>query len=488
MNTKLLSWFPKALFIPVMVLLITLLNSQTARAAGVCYVKASASGANNGTSWANAYTNLQSALGASTCTEVWVAAGTYKPTGGTDRTLSFTLKNGVALYGGFAGTETQRSQRNPAANVTTLSGDIGTPSDPADNSYHVVSGGGTDGTAVLDGFTITGGNANDSYDTQTIFGGGMYNDASSPTLTNVIFSGSTAIYGGGMYNTNSSNPTLTNVTFNNNPGGGMRNDINSSPTLTNVTFNNNPGGGMRNDNNSNPTLTNVAFKGNTSVGDEGGGMRNDNNSSPTLTNVTFSGNSSSAVFTLQGSLGGEGGGMYNRNNSNPTLTNVTFSGNSAYLIGGGMRNWGSNPTLTNVTFSGNSANYGGGMYNQNSSPQIKDNIFWGNSASVAGAEIYNSTSSPSLADSVVAGGCPSGTICTNIITANPLLGPLANNGGFTQTMALNVGSSAIDTGNDATCASTDQRGVTRPQGAHCDMGAYEWVDYAYQIYLPLVIR
>ncbi len=54
-------------------------------------------------------------------------------------------------------------------------------------------------------------------------------------------------------------------------------------------------------------------------------------------------------------------------------------------------------------------------------------------------------------------------------------------------MALSAGSSAINTGNDATCASADQRGVTRPQGANCDMGAYEWV-YSYQIYLPLVTR
>jgi hypothetical protein len=127
-------------------------------------------------------------------------------------------------------------------------------------------------------------------------------------------------------------------------------------------------------------------------------------------------------------------------------------------------------------------NYGGGI------PQIRDSIFWGDSASVAGAEIYNDTSIPNLADSVLAGGCPSGTTCTYILTTDPLLGPLVNNGGFTQTMALSAGSSAIDTGNDATCASTDQRGVARPQGAHCDMGAYEWVDYAYWIYLPLVIR
>jgi len=79
-------------------------------------------------------------------------SGTYKPTSGTNRTISFQLKNNVALYGGFAGTETLRSQRNSAVNLTVLSGDIGALTVATDNSYHVVTGGGTNNTAVLDGF------------------------------------------------------------------------------------------------------------------------------------------------------------------------------------------------------------------------------------------------------------------------------------------------------------------------------------------------
>ncbi len=79
------------------------------RAAAIRYVKWNAGGANNGTSWTNAYTSLQSALAAaSSGAEIWVAAGTYGPTAGTDRTVSFTLKIGVEIYGGFAGTETLR--------------------------------------------------------------------------------------------------------------------------------------------------------------------------------------------------------------------------------------------------------------------------------------------------------------------------------------------------------------------------------------------
>ena len=124
-------------------------------AASIIYVKASASGLNNGTSWANAYKNLQSALGAAVSgKQIWVAAGTYVPTTTTNRALTFTLKNGVAVYGGFAGTETSLSQRNFTLHVTILSGDIGTLGVAADNTYEVVSGGGTNATAILDGFSI----------------------------------------------------------------------------------------------------------------------------------------------------------------------------------------------------------------------------------------------------------------------------------------------------------------------------------------------
>jgi hypothetical protein len=79
-----------------------------------------------------------------------------------------------------------------------------------------------------------------------------------------------------------------------------------------------------------------------------------------------------------------------------------------------------------------------------------------------------------VSDSVVQGGCPFGSKCTNIITTDPMLGALGNYGGFTQTIPLLANSSAINTGNDATCAATDQRGIARPQGAHCDIGSYEY--------------
>ena len=414
---------------------------------GIYYAKSLASGIGNCSSWANACT-LQTALSTATNgNEIWVAAGTHRPTTGLDRSATFQLKSGVAIYGGFAGMETALDRRNPATNVTRLSGDLKGNDNSnvnmyepsrADNSYHVVTGA---TGATLDGFTITAGNAAGS--PNDMGGGGMYNAlGSNPMLVNIIFSRNSAQYGGGMSNTTSS-PTLANVTF----------DDNSASYY---------GGGMLNSANSNPMLTNVVFSRNSAS--SGGGMSN-YSSNPTLTNVTFSNNSA-----------GDGGGMFNYS-SNPKLTNVTFSGNSADEGGGGMFNGSGSPTLTNVTFSGNSADEGGGgMLNGSSSPQIRNTIFWDNTSKFFGEQIYNphASSMPNVSDSVVQGGCPAGTICTSIITTNPMLGTLSDHGGFSQTIPLLENSSAIDTGNDAVCPDTDQRGVTRPGNGSCDIGAYEY--------------
>jgi hypothetical protein len=299
--------------------------------------------------------NHASCTGAS-CPTAGVASGTYSPTlefDGADDYVSlpedtigtptFQLVDGVALYGGFAGAETSRDQRDWQNNVTVLSGDLDrddqtdahgvithTAHISGTNSYHVVTSHGVTDTTVLDGFTLTGGNANGDYPDDS--GGGMLNTSgSSPTVRNVAFSGNSAQYGGGMAN-EESNPTLVTVTFSGNTadvnGGGMANWT-SSPTLTNVTFSGNggfwSGGGMANWE-SNPTLTNVSFSGNITVHD-GGGMGNCGGSSPTLTNVSFSGNAAL----------GSGGGMVNGgiecgSESNPTLTNCILWGNTPEQI------------------------------------------------------------------------------------------------------------------------------------------------------------
>jgi hypothetical protein len=171
---------------------------------GTYYTKPTASGVEDCQSWENACA-LRNALTTSVSGDnLWVMAGTHKPTAGFSRAATFQLKSGVAVYGGFAGTETSLNQRDPVANISTLSGNINVLSDS--DSYHVVTGA---SGAILDGFTIKAGNANGTAPNDR--GGGMYNYESSPTLTNLIFNDNSAAYqGGGLYNLDG-NPTLTNL-------------------------------------------------------------------------------------------------------------------------------------------------------------------------------------------------------------------------------------------------------------------------------------
>lgn len=270
----------------------------------IIHVDIGATGANNGASWENALAELQSALDiALPGDEIRVAAGTYLPdfdvTKGAhsrDRRSSFRLKNDVALYGGFAGTESERDQRDWRNNVTTLSGDIGVSENQRDNSFTVVTGSYTNNTAVLDGFTIAAGNADTGDDDPGIAGGGMLNTRGSPKLKNLVFVDNSALYGGGMCNYDHSDPMLNNIVFRNNSA--------------------DYGGGMYN-NESNPILNNVVFSGN-SAAKGGGGIFNYVYSNPVLAGVTISGNAAEY-----------GGGMYNNTECFPSVTNSILWGNTA---------------------------------------------------------------------------------------------------------------------------------------------------------------
>lgn len=192
--------------------------------AQVLHVKVDASGANNGLSWADAYTDLQSAIAtASSGTQIWVAIGTYKPTAGTDRDAYFELKNGVEIYGGFLGTETQLAERDYIHNESILSGDIGTVGDSLDNSYTIVYSIGTDENTILEGFTIKGGNANyEGEDVETTHpsksGGGVYLFGEDSDLRcqvkHCLFEGNSAIYrGGGLFVSTGDNQGITRPTI-----------------------------------------------------------------------------------------------------------------------------------------------------------------------------------------------------------------------------------------------------------------------------------
>jgi len=386
------------------------------------YVDTDANGLNDGSSWLNAYNFLQGALADANSSpkpvEIRVARGTYKPdedalhpNGTGDRTATFQLINGVTLKGGYAGLgQPDPNNRNIDLYKTILSGDLDgndvDVNDPCDllteptraeNSYNVVTSHHADPTSVLDGFTVTGGNADGLWEAHQTEGGGIYNYASSPTLNNLTLIWNSAFNGGGMHCDHSS-PILTNCAFICNSveymGGGMCNEFNSDPILTNCVLNQNwsgqGGGGMYNWDCS-PTLTNCTFNGNWN--DYGGGGMDNFNSSPTLTNCTFSSNS---TFW-------SGGGMSNFDGT-PTLTNCTFTSNKAVGCGGGMSNYGSNPTLTNCTFTGNSADYGGGMDNCFCSPIVANCTFTGNVATQIGGGMCNSAyGSPTLTNCIMWG-------------------------------------------------------------------------------------
>ena len=305
---------------------------------GRIYVDANATGADNGSSWTDAFNYLQDALAtAISGEEIWVAEGTYKPDQGGGKTpgdanATFQLINGVELYGGFAGGETSLEQRDWENNVTILSGDIGVADSNSDNSYHVVTGSATNSTAVIDGFTITQGNARGSGITRS--GGGMYNYQGSPKVINCTFVENIAqFYGGGMYNDYNSNANVLKCTFSENiaveSGGGLAND-GSSPMVINCFFKDNyvtnsGGGGMFNNEASSPVLINCAFVNNSAAG-SGGGIRNrgeeNEDCCPTLVNCSFGGNWA----------GSTGGGMYTGNEDDecdPVVTNCVFWGNTS---------------------------------------------------------------------------------------------------------------------------------------------------------------
>ena len=405
-------------------------TTSTTAIGKIIYVDAHAPGANNGVSWLDAFNYLQDALAiAQSGDEIRVAQGLYTPDRGggnrlCDREATFQLINDVTINGGYAGfDEPDPNTRDITAYETILSGDLG-----INNSYHVVTGSGTDSTAVLDGFTITGGNAIGGYTYDN--GGGMYNKKGSPTLSRCTFRANSAMEGGGMHNEYNSSPILTNCTFINNQaewyGGGMSNYYGSSPTLTNCAFIENyivvwGSGGIHNDYNSSPTLTNCTFSGNyvnawgagignyksnpvlidcrfsaNTAGHGGGGINNGSQSSPILINCTFNGN-----------LGGQGGGM--RNQGSATLIGCIFVRNSAKFYGGGMSNTNqSDPILTNCTFSGNSAPNGNALSCNSleqkypSNLQLTNCILWD-----GGNEIWNNDNSViTITYSDVEGGWP----------------------------------------------------------------------------------
>lgn len=297
------------------------------------------------------------------------------------------------------------------------------------------------GNLTLNALTIRNGRCTNSCAAGTNVGGGIYNSLGTLTVNNSVISGnSSSSLGGGIYSTGTLNVTNSIISGNSATTGGG--GIFNSGTLT-VMFS--------------------TFSGNTTP-NIGGGISN--SGTLTVSHSTFNGNSANI----------SGGGIHHSGTSSSIVRNSTFSGNTTGIFGGGIYSTDQSIlTVTNSTFANNAANgtgaAGGGVYK----------LAGAGTLTLRNTIVANSISGGSCSAGITNGGnnldsgasCGWGSNSGSRSNTNPLLGTLANNGGSTMTLALLPGSPAINTGNPATCTLTDQRGVARPQGGACDIGAYE---------------
>jgi len=370
--------------------------------AQVVYVDDDALPGGDGSSWATAYNDLQDALAATSTGEIWVAAGFYTPGPPGDEASSFHMKNNVAIYGGFAGTETARDQRDWNANVTTLSGDVGRDdiygsgewNIQTGNSEHVVVADGLNSTAILDGFTVEAGHSAHNN------GAGIYIPSGTPIVRHCIFDHNLAGFTGG--------------------GGAFVAD--GHATFEGCTFRGNwchlmEGGAIYIWTGGFVTATDCNFVNNTSTGsgrEAAGGAISSWGDGMTIERCTFTGNVARG-FWPDNDNGGYGGAVHclfgtltvidslfdqNWSNAggaiwtwtNTEIINSIFRRNQAPEYPRSIGDWGGEGgaigahsfqsrtiTITNSTIVNNTAKKGGGItVGNNMSGVVSNTILWGN--------------------------------------------------------------------------------------------------------------
>lgn len=451
-----------------------------------------ASGEEDGLTWGTAHTTLRAGLDAARnvgAGEVWVAEGVYgeaRPGGGT-----LLLRSGIALYGGFAGTETLRTQRNLAVNETIIDGstsDLGGPTE------RVLEGA---NNARIDGFTITGGRGSS--------GAGMLNFNVSPTVANCIFTNNEATdFGGAIFNLGGAAPLIRNCVFETNTAGasgGAITSLESAPTLVDCTFRDNTSnfGGAVFNNLANGEIIGCLFDANNAT--QSAGALTVLDSSPAIIECVFTGNTATdtagAIFINVGSAriedcrfydnasGGSGGAVYTlgpstgkgiAGDTSPFIVNSIFQGNRAVGLGGAIFNNSSTPNIVNCTLYDNLAtDEGGGISSFESSPVITNTILWANS----GTAIHLIAGTATVTYSIVQGGF-AGTGNTD---SDPLLIDPAG-----RDFRPGVSSPAVDAGRRTSTSGFGNvvddiegkpRGIngrtgTRGDGSDYDIGAHEF--------------
>lgn len=414
------------------------------------YVNLAAGGANNGTSWTDAYTSLQTGIdNAFPGDELWVAKGTYKPSSAYERTNTsrfwhFRLPSSVAVYGGFVSGQTDTAQRTNygigETNETILTGDLNgddnytvTPwTGVGENSYHVIyhpAGTCIGLTTTLNGCTIKGGYANSTG--ADADGGGMYLTGNTSIRFNRVnlINNYTADDGAAMYlinggNTDSSRVYFTDLSVKSNIAVGdaaMYLTDDSETVFSYVTFQDNRctnnGGALHFTSNAVGFLSYVSVLNNSATGasSQGGGIYASGTSTNLqLSNVTITGNSASGATN---EMGGGGIAIYN---ATASIDNGIISDNTATIDGGGMLvSTGAIVTIANTTISNNSADDGGGIYLDNA----------GTTINATGLTVSNNTSADDAGGIFLSDGC-SMTAANLTVSGNTATGSSAVGGGL----------------------------------------------------------
>ena len=415
-------------------LLITIKSNAT-----TYFVTVSGDGLMDGSSWGNAAagTDLQTIIDdAMSMDTIWVECGTYTPTTGMNRSISFAMRTGVAIYGSFLGSEMSLDERDLSCGpCSILSGEIGIPGN-SDNSYTVISNAMLDSTAVLDGFTICDGNDDRSPTSNgNGLGGGLYNHGlgstgfCEPEIRNCLFTNNFASFGAGAFNNGYNNGD-------------------SEPTYINCIF-----------------YQNHAYA-------EAGGMDSygvGGNASPTVINTLFYENTSATNVGAMYAWGGNAGG-----NSHPVLINCVFANNSANNGYCGA-------------FIANNLDVNGSTSSGSCTVTLQNCIVWNNTATGAGPQFYIRGSGAQVlatySDIDLTGQSSPHIISgpgTGNIDMTPLFDDIANGDGIDDCwfsnddgLQLQVTSPCIDGGNNTNTSAPDILGNMRISGTTVDLGAYE---------------